>query len=319
MLQRVWQSTMIALARPAWLRTRIQAWRATSALATRFVAGTTAEEGVARAEAMFAREGLRASLYYLGEYVDTPERVAENVAAKHAVARLLAATSLEVHVSVDPTQIGQCVDPGNVEGRAQAIAATVAGAATGRPGLNVMMIDMEDDTVVGATIALHDRLKAAGLPVALTLQAYLRRTEKDLDAQVRAGSAVRLVKGAFVAGRAIAFAGGGEIKAAYRHLVERMFSSEAREHGFYPIVATHDDRLQDHAIAAAERNGWPKDAFEFEMLLGVRESLARQRIAEGFRVRLYTPFGRDWWPYAIRRIGESPGNGRLLARAMLGP
>jgi proline dehydrogenase len=318
MLHRLWQSTMIALARPAWLRTRVQSWRATSALATRFVAGRTAEEGVGRARAMLEREGLRASLYYLGEYVDTAERVAENVAAKHAVASLLAGAGLDVHVSVDPTQIGQCVDAENVEGRARAIAGEIAAAAAGRAGVNLMMIDMEDERVVATTIALHDALKAACLPVALTLQAYLRRTEADLAAQVRAGAAVRLVKGAFVAGRDIAFTGKAEIKASYRRLVELMFSPAARTRGFYPIVATHDDRLQEHAIRCAGENGWSADDYEFEMLLGVREALARQRVAEGFRVRLYTPFGRDWWPYAIRRIGESPGNALLLARSVLG-
>lgn len=318
MLQRLWQSAMIALARPAWLRTRVQAWRAASALATRYVAGRTPEEGVARAEALLEDDGLRASLFYLGEYVDTAERVAENVAAKHAVARLLADTGLDVHISVDPTQIGQCVDPRAVAGRAVAIAEDIVRAARGRPGVHMIMIDMEDDEVVGSTIALHDSLKAAGLPCGLTLQAYLRRTEADLAAQVRAGSRVRLVKGAFVARPDIGFVRTADIKANFRRLIDLMFSSRARECGFYPIVATHDDALQDHAATRARANGWDPRSFEFEMLLGVRGDLARRRVAEGFRVRLYAPFGRDWWPYAIRRIGENPANALLLARSLVG-
>ncbi len=95
-----------------------------------------------------------------------------------------------------------------------------------------------------------------------------------------------------------------------------MFSAEARDAGFYPIVATHDDRLHAFARERADRAGWAAGEYEIEMLLGVRSDVAKALAESGQRVRLYVPFGRDWWPYALRRIGENPGNAWLLARGL---
>ncbi|MBL4614697.1 MAG: proline dehydrogenase family protein [Magnetovibrio sp.] len=183
--------------------------------------------------------------------------------------------------------------------------------------LAVLMFDMEDASVIDDTIALHDGLADQNLPVALTLQAYLKRSEADLKRQIERGAKVRLVKGAFVAGDDIAFTTRTEIKANSRHLIDLMLSVEARETGFYPIIATHDDHVQAYAIEKAQQNGWRSDQYEFEMLLGVRTDVAERMAADGFRVRLYIPFGTDWWPYAIRRIGENPANAVLLARSLV--
>jgi proline dehydrogenase len=128
---------------------------------------------------------------------------------------------------------------------------------------------------------------------------------------------VRLVKGAFVGGADIAYTRHREIKANYRKLVEMMLSPEAREKGFYPIIATHDHHIHEFAIQTARHNGWQPGEYEFEMLLGVRRDVAQELARRGERVRLYVPFGRDWWPYAIRRIGENPSNAMLLARSLV--
>jgi proline dehydrogenase len=178
------------------------------------------------------------------------------------------------------------------------------------------MLDMEDSSVVDPTISLHDALNDARLPVAVTLQAYLHRTEADLRSLIRRGARVRLVKGAFAAGGDIAFIGTSAIKTNSRRLIDLMLSREARDAGFYPIVATHDEKLHAHAIEQAQKYGWGPEEYEFEMLLGVRGDLAERLAADGQRVRLYLPFGRDWWPYAMRRIGENPGNAWLLARSL---
>jgi proline dehydrogenase len=308
---------MIALARSARATRFMQGSRAGSSLARRYVAGQAAADAVGVAGDLLSRDGVRSSLYYLGEYVGSAARVAESVAAKLAVAAALGRTVLDVHVSVDPTQIGHSFDPALVDGNARRIAEAVWQAAAGRPGVHCAMLDMEDPSVVDATIALHDRLKREGLPVALTLQAYLRRTAADLRRQVAAGSRVRLVKGAFVGAPEIAYTSQREIKAAYRRLVELMLAPEAKSGGFYPILATHDDALQALAIDTARRNGWRPGEYEFEMLLGVRTDLARELARRGERVRLYLPFGRDWWPYAVRRIGENPRNALLLARSLI--
>lgn len=316
-MRRTWQSAMIGLARSPGATRFMQRNRATSFLARRYVAGAAPADAARLAHELLSQHGIRGSFYYLGEYVDRLELVAENVAAKLAIARELQHTELEVHVSVDPTQIGQSLDAALMRSNAFRIAEALGAACAGRPGMHCMMIDMEDASLVEPTIALHDGLKRAGFPVALTLQAYLRRTASDLGAQIEAGGRVRLVKGAFVSDARTAYTTQADIKASYRRLVERMFSAEARRSGFYPIVATHDDRIQELALELARRNGWERGQYEFEMLLGVRADVAIALARRGERVRLYLPFGRDWWPYAVRRIGENPRNAILLARSLI--
>lgn len=319
MLRRVWQAGMILLARSPAMKNFMQTSRAGAALARRYVAGANAMAGLEYATDLFLRQQIRSSLFYLGEYVSSPDAVEENVEQKREITALLGPSELDVHVSVDPTQIGYLLAPALAQKHALEIARTIAQAAGGRPGVHALMLDMEDQSVTDDTIVLHDRLQDEALPVALTLQAYLRRTENDLLRQIERGSKVRLVKGAFAAGAAVAYTHQEAIKANHSRLISRMLSRKARDSGFYPVIATHDTRLHDHAIACAIENGWPPDHWEFEMLLGVRGDVAQALAARGHRVRLYVPFGRDWWPHAVRRIGENPRNAVLLAHSLLAP
>lgn len=318
MFHQVWQASMIWLARSPRAKAFMQNGRAGSFLAGKYVAGQTAEAGVSRAAQLFQDHGIRASLFLMGEYVDSWARVDHAVAGKSQAAGLLAAGGWDVHISVDPTQIGHHIDPTQVEGHARRILGALTAAALPVGGVHGLMFDMEDASLNDPTIALHDRLQAQGLPVMLTLQAYLRRTEADLAAQIARGSRVRLVKGAFAAGRDIAFGTRAEIKANHRRLIAMMLSPTARAAGFYPIIATHDTALHDYARGLARSNGWPVGSYEFEMLLGVREDVAIALAQMGERVRLYVPFGQDWWPHAVRRIGENPANAVLLARSLVG-
>lgn len=315
-MKRLWQSTMIALARSARVKEFVQREGRMTALARRFMAGPDLSSAVATAHRLFQEKGIRTSFYYLGEYVDRQELVDETVAEKLGIAARLKNEALDIHISVDPTQIGLNTDPAQVIAHASNIGRAVAEAASRKAGLHCLMLDMEDSSVVDFTIALHDELREMGLPAAITLQAYLRRTENDLRKLIAGGAKVRLVKGAFVGTRDEAFVSEAEIKSNYRKLVGLMLSPEARASGFYPIIATHDDRIQDEAVALARKNGWAQGAYEFEMLLGVRSDVAERLAGQGERVRLYVPFGRDWWPYAVRRIGEKPANGLLLARSL---
>lgn len=316
MLRRSWQSAMIALARsPVWKR-RMQEQRSASGLARRYVGGADVAEAVDTAKALRAGN-IRASLFYLGEYVDSPALVEENVEAKIAVARRLAAEGLDVHVSVDPTQIGCAIDWERGCENAERIAEVVLSAAGRQPGVHCVMLDMEDFSVNSATLELHDRLRKRGFPMAQTLQAYLRKTYSDMEWKIAQGAKVRLVKGAFAAGADIAFTNQDEIKASYRSLIDLMLGDAARASGFYPIFATHDHALQAHVIEQARAKGWAKGSYEFEMLYGARPDIADDLAHAGERIRLYLPFGRDWWPYAVRRIGENPRNALLLARSLV--
>lgn len=185
------------------------------------------------------------------------------------------------------------------------------------------MLDMEDSSVTDFTLELHDRLQADALPAAVTVQAYLHRTEADLHRLVASGSWVRLVKGALAEPAATAARDRAEIDERYRRGIEILLSPAARENGCYPSIATHDLRMIAHATAVAGRHGRGPDEFEFELLYGVRPDLAAELVRRGYRVRQYLPFGTEWFPYAVRRIGESPGNVRFvaaaLARHLLGP
>lgn len=291
--------------------------RATSFLRGKYVAGEHEAHGVERALSLLQEHGIRSSLFYMGEYVDTLDLVELNVESKIKVAEALRDSALDIHVSVDPTQIGHHIDPALVEDRAHQIAQTIKDAIGNKTvGVNCLMFDMEDASLNEPTIAIHNQLQDEGFPVALTLQAYLYRTEGDLATQIARGSRVRLVKGAFAAGAELAFQSTEKIKDNSRKLIEMMLSQAAKEAGFYPIIATHDTRLHDFAIAQARRNGWEPGSYEFEMLLGVREDVAKRLSEKGERVRLYVPFGRDWWPHAARRLGENPANAALLARSL---
>jgi proline dehydrogenase len=317
MLRRAWQNGMIGLARSAGLTRFVQASRLGAELARRYIAGATPEAAMVRAADLSADQSIRASLFVLGEYVSDLATIETTVLEQLSIVAQLAASPLDLHVSVDPTQIGHMLDPALARRNAFTVAEAITAAPTGAQRVRAMMIDMEDQSFTDATIALHDALRDGGLPVALTLQAYLRRTEADLRRQIARGAHVRLVKGAFIAGAATSFTRRAEIKDNSRRLIDLMFSLAARDSGFYPSIATHDDSLQRYAAERAAENGWPDDAWEIEMLLGVRDDLAAALAARGRRVRLYLPFGRDWWPYAIRRIGENPANAALLARSLL--
>ena len=295
----------------------MQSNRATSSITKKYVAGKDAADAVDFSISLFLNNKIRSSLFYLGEYVNTIELVKENVARKMDAARFLMNTDLDIHISVDLTQIGYSIEHSMAFENALHISKEIQKASDGKEGVHCIMLDMEDASIIDDTVRLHNDLQQKNLPVALTLQAYLRRTASDMAPLISSGAKVRLVKGAFAAGRDIAFTQQSEIKNNYRRLVELMLSKKAREQGFYPIIATHDNEIHDFAISIANRNGWKQGQYEFEMLLGVRSDVAEYLSGRGERVRLYVPFGHDWWPYAVRRIGENPRNGLLLARSLI--
>jgi proline dehydrogenase len=310
---KAWQSGMIALARSPRVTRWMQQNRATAALARRFVGGLTAEEGVVAAKRLH-HAGFKTSLYYLGEYVADPERIAETVRQKKLAIMLLKDAQLQVHLSVDPTQIGYGYSDALGERNALEVGRSIQQTTGDQP---VLMLDMEDAGYVTRTLALYHLLLGEGIPVAQTLQAYLRRTTDDLAPIVEQGGRVRLVKGAFADARPHAFQSRAEIDESYLALARVMLGATAKARGFRPVFGTHDAALIAEIRLIAKNGGWSPGAYEFEMLYGVRTELQRHLHDQGEQVRLYLPFGKDWWPYAIRRVGESPRNAALLARALV--
>ncbi|MFF7399023.1 proline dehydrogenase family protein [Achromobacter sp. NPDC008082] len=343
----IFQRTTIALARSPLMGRTMRAMAARTSLARRFVGGADVDAAVQTALRLRDAHGIRASLFYLGEYVADPVAIEHNVSQTIDACRALGAAGLDVHVSIDPTAIGfmasdalgtenarrigvaasaaasAAVAGGAADAAADApariaarIAARMAASVPASPAAGAarhwVVLDMEDSGIRDRTCALHRTLLEAGLPAGLTLQARRRRTPEDLAWAIRQRTSLRLVKGAFPE-RALDHAGRARIDQAYLDAAGIMLSREARESGFYPVFGTHDDRLAGAIMTLARERGWAPDAFEFEMLYGVRPDWQLALRGLGYNVRVYLPFGADWWPYAIRRVGENPRNAWLLA------
>jgi proline dehydrogenase len=314
---RFWQKGMIFLARNKSVTTFMQNRASLSALATSFVGGRNTTDAIEKARTLRS-QGYHASLFYLGEYVEDPAVIHRTVDALKDVAAGLGREGMDVHISVDPTQIGYQIDKKICSDNAFEIAGEIKKVISGRigPQKKFLMLDMEDSSVTEATISLYESLRKESMRMAITLQAYLYRTKRDLEKIVKVGGVVRLVKGAFAESADKAFTKRTDIYGNYLSLAGIMLSSEARRSGFYPIFGTHDDRLIDALIELASGKGWKKGEYEFEMLYGVRTDLQKRLVQRGESLRLYLPFGTDWWPYAIRRVGESPKNFKFLLRLL---
>lgn len=318
-MSKVWQRAMIRLARSARVSAFAQRQPWLGGLASRFVGGPDAGSAVAAAAALRAG-GLSVSLFSLGEYAEDAQVAEATVGQLCLVAEALGTGGLDVHVSADPTQLGLMSSATACEANLRRVADAVARAcpAGARPGHDAVMLDMEDAATTETTLGLHDLLRRDCLPAAVTVQAYLHRSPGDLDRLIAAGAWVRLVKGAFAEPPQIAARRGAEISRRYRQGAAALLSRASREAGCYPSFATHDHNIIEEIITLARNQGWANEDFEFEMLHGVRPDLQHGLARRGYRVRVYLPFGPDWFPYAIRRIGESPRNLRFTLRAVTG-
>lgn len=310
----LWQRIAIGVAQSGSAKRILQPAIGRTLLARRFVEHPTAEAAVSAARALRAGLGINASLFYLGEYVNDPARAEETVGQSCTAAELLSREELDVHVSVDPTAIGYMTSAELCRRNAERVARAVAANARGR---NYLMLDMEDLAILEPTLDLLYYLLSCRLPAAITLQARLRRTKDDLLPLLKTPAAVRLVKGAFPLGPEHDYQGRRAINENFLSLAAMMFSREAREAGFYPSFGTHDDEIGREIAKMASANGWTRDDYEIEFLYGVRTQWLRELRQQGVAVRVYLPFGTDWWPYVMRRLGENPRNLLLVARPLV--
>ena len=275
-------------------------WRGTGPgrrLSGRFVAGTTLDDAIART-AELNREGFSVSLDSLGESVQTEAGARAAAELYHLLLDRIAHAKLDANVSVKLTGVGMDVSSALGEAVTGEIVAHAAQLG------NFVRIDMEGTPYTEATLRLtedlHRRHPGA---VGTVLQAYLFRTSVDAERLLGQGIRIRLCKGAYKEGPEHAFPKKDDVDANYVKLADRMVSS-----GVYNGMATHDEKM----IAAVERyvaaNSIARDAFEFQMLFGVRRDLQRDLLRRGYRVRVYLPFGTDWYPYFMRRLAERPAN-----------
>lgn len=304
-----WQRLMIRAATSARMKRAMTAAGRLFGVGRRFAGRTSVPEVVAVAGELRA-QGLHASLFHLGEYARDASTVENTVTQTIAAARALGDAGLDVHVSIDPTSLGYLLD--DAQGAANARRIGQAVRAAGGDGLNCLMLDMEDYSLLERTLALERNLAGSGIPVGVTLQAYLHRTGADLAAIMSRGGYVLLVKGAFAEREPLALEDRAAIDSNYQSLAGKMLAPAARESEFYPAFGTHDERLIRAIQSLARKRRWVPGSYEFEFLYGVRIDLARKLASEGETVRLYLPFGTDWWPYVARRIGENPRYARNL-------
>jgi proline dehydrogenase len=302
---------MIWLATNKAIRRMAQHGRWTGALAGRFVAGGDLAAARRRIDDL-RQDGIVASIYYLGEYVTTRDLVEQNVLGIMDAIESFPKAASPHFLSIDPTQIGYSIS----DDLGCQNALRIGHALAERGNMRFLMIDMEDSSYVARSIALHQKLGEEGVPVALTLQSYLYRTREDMRRLGRQGAAIRICKGAFIAAKDIAWARKRDIEAAFLRDSRTLLSPEMKAAGAYPIIATHDERMIRALIPELKRNAWRSDQYEFELLLGMREGLQRRLAREGHTVRVYVPFGTEWWPYTVRRIGENPANALFALRAL---
>ena len=312
----MWQKLMIHLARNEKVKAYFQSKKKINQLATKFIGGRDEEKALVTSLNL-KKANMHASLFYLGEYVSNLEVVNKTVESLIKISSKLSKEHLDIHISIDPTQVGLHIDKSICFSNLKRLAENIKTDTTLKhknENKCFLMIDMEDATVCDNTINYYFQLFEKDLPVALTLQAYMHRTERDLQKIIKHGGVVRPVKGAFSESKKIALTSKNEINHAYLKQSKLMLALDAKASGFYPIFGTHDDQMIHKIIEIAKENGWQKNEYEFEMLFGVRADYQKELVNEGYKLRLYLPYGEDWWPYAVRRVGENPKNIKYLLR-----
>jgi proline dehydrogenase len=267
--------------------------------ASRFVAGETLDECISVLERL-NEHGLYANTTLLGEGVLEPTQTERVVAAYEEVLRRIAGANLRANVALKLTHLGLEIDEELAVANMERLL---------RHG-QFIRIDMEQSQFVDATLRIFRRLREAGHDkVGTVLQAYLYRTPDDLEGLLDLKPNLRLVKGAYLEPAAIAYPEKPDVDAMYARLLERLLTDAG-----HAAIATHDETLIEHTIRFAEEHAIPRERFEFQMLYGVRSSLQLDLVRRGYKVLVATPYGPEWYPYLMRRLGERPANLLFFAK-----
>jgi proline dehydrogenase len=278
-----------------------------SGFARRFIAGETIEEAIAAARLVQER-GLLITLDYLGESVATAD---EATAATNAYLRIIEAivhSNIERNISLKLTQLGLDVDRATAVDNLRRIL-----DPAGAHGFFVR-IDMENSPYTDMTLHTFESLWQMGhRNIGVVLQSALMRTDRDVERIIALGGRVRLVKGAYRESSDVAYGRKADVDAAYVRQMKRLLDA-----GHYPAIATHDPAMIEATREYADLRRYPKDRFEFQMLYGIRRDLQQSLSRSGYPLRVYIPFGQQWFPYFMRRLGERPANVGFVLRGVFG-
>jgi len=292
------RSALIYLSRHEGLKDFAAHFTLFKKLTTRFVAGETIEEAIAAIKELNA-EGCSASFDHLNESVGSPAEADAEVDEYLHILERIDETGINSNVSIKLSQFGLGLDPELAYRNARTVVADAA-----RRG-NFVRVDMEGSDFTQSTIDIFKRLRAEfGLnDVGIVLQSYLRRTYADAQDMVEIPARIRICKGAYNEPPEVAFPDKKDTDENYIRVMQLLLSS-----GIYHGIATHDPKMIDATIDYANRQGIGKEAFEFQMLYGVRRDLQRQLAKDGYNMRIYVPYGKHWYPYFMRRLAERPAN-----------
>jgi proline dehydrogenase len=268
----------------------------TRRMSHRFVAGETLDEAIAAARSC-SDAGMAVSLDCLGENVSTTADAQKARDTYLAIYDRIAKEKLNANVSCKLTQLGLDLSVAFCEGLVMSIAERAAAYD------NFLRIDMEGSVYTQRTVELVKRVRAQTPAVGTVIQSYLYRSEADIHDLLSYGCRVRLCKGAYKESPDIAFQTKADVDGNYVRLMRMLLPS-----GFYHGIATHDPRMIAETIRWAAEKKISKDDFEFQMLYGIRSDLQRQLVRDGYRLRIYVPFGLEWFPYFMRRLAERPAN-----------
>ncbi len=305
------RSVLLAASENRWLRanaTRLPVFRKA---VKRFMPGERLEDALGAAEALAREESVATIFTRLGENVAEMAE-ADAVAAHYLEAYdAIGQRHLDTQISIKLTQLGLDIDSRRCRDHVRALAAHAAQQGS------ILWIDMEQHTYVDATLELYHAVLAEHRNVGVCLQAYLYRTERDLQAIIDAGGGVRLVKGAYKEPASVAYPKKADVDASYLSLARTMIGAEARAKNFQAVFGTHDVTIIDAIQQHARSTGVPADGYEFALLYGIQRAVQQQLSRDGYRLRVLISYGDYWFPWYMRRLAERPANVLFVAKTML--
>lgn len=312
------RSMFISLSKADWARQAIMNWDFSWKMATRFIAGEHLEDAIRVVEELNQR-GINATLDHLGEYTaeksDAVRATSDIIAGLDAIAEAGCRSSFSIKLSQIGLGLGENFCADNLR--------TILAHAQQKS--NFVRIDMEDSTTVAATLRLYHRMSSEFefKNLGVVIQSYLYRSENDVHELLKSGTPVRLCKGAYDESPDVAYPHKPDVDQNYDHICKMLMDAakkipqaRASDDGRFPPIpalATHDPNRIEFAKAYAQQINLPKDAFEFQMLHGIRRDLQSSLVADGYQMRVYVPYGTQWYPYFMRRLAERPANLWFLA------
>ena len=307
----VMRKVLLAGSTNAWLRDRATRAAFVRKSVSRFMPGETIEDAL-RAAQELKREGINTILTRLGENITRVEEAEEVTQHYFSVLDKVAAAGLDAHVSVKPTQLGLDQDPGLCRRNIDRLIERT------EQRNNFLWLDMESSPYVDPTLDLYRYARAKTSKVGIAIQAYLFRTEKDVDALVPLGSAIRIVKGAYLEPPDVAYPKKSDVDENFYKLCTRLMQPDAIKAGCLLHIATHDTALIERLNAWILQNKVPASAYEFAMLYGIQRAHQQRLAKDGKRLRVLISYGEYWFPWYMRRLAERPANVWFVMKNMFG-